>query len=79
MSEIAFPKFGCLLCQNCPVIKDHNPGRIRNHFPTWIEVSISYLDKETQEMNFFGIPRASRPLLISINRPLNIEERHTAT
>jgi hypothetical protein len=29
--------------------------------------------------DFSGIPRASRPLLISINRPLNIEERHTAT
>jgi hypothetical protein len=34
------------------------------------------LDNKTQETIFFGIPRASRPLLI---RPLNIEERHTAT
>jgi hypothetical protein len=52
MLEIDFPKFGHLLCQNSPVIKDRNPGRIWNPFPTWIEVSISYLDKETEEMIF---------------------------
>jgi hypothetical protein len=52
MSEIAFSKFRCLLCQNLPAIKDRNSGRIWNSFPTWIEVSISYLDKKTQEMIF---------------------------
>lgn len=41
MSEIDFPKFGRLLYQNCLEIKDRNPGRIWNPFPTWIEVSIS--------------------------------------
>jgi hypothetical protein len=52
MSEIDFPKFGRLLYQNSPAIKDRNPGRIWNPFPTWIEVSISYLDNETQETIF---------------------------
>jgi hypothetical protein len=52
MSEIAFPKFGRLLCQNRPAVKDRNSGRIWNPFPTWIEVSISYLDKKTQETIF---------------------------
>jgi hypothetical protein len=52
MSEITFSKFGRLLCQNLPEIKDRNSRRIWNHFPTWIEVSISYLDKKTQEMIF---------------------------
>jgi len=56
MSEIAFPKFGRLLCQNFPAIKDRNSGRIWNHFPTWIEVSISYLDKKTQEMICLEFP-----------------------
>jgi len=28
--------------------------------------------------NFSGIPRASRVLLIHINRPLNIEDKHTS-
>jgi hypothetical protein len=55
MSEIAFHKFGRLLCQNRPVIKDRNSGRIWNHFPTWIEVSISYLDKKTQETIFLEL------------------------
>jgi hypothetical protein len=52
MSEIDFPKFKRLLCQNFPEIKDRNFGRIWNHFPTWIEVSISYLDKKSQETIF---------------------------
>jgi hypothetical protein len=52
MSEIAFSQFGHLLCQNHPTIKYRNSGRIWNPFPTWIEVSISYLDKKTQEMIF---------------------------
>jgi hypothetical protein len=26
ISEIDFSQFGNLLCQNCPVIKDHNSG-----------------------------------------------------
>lgn len=52
MSEIYFPKFGRLLYQNHLVIKDRNSGRIWNPFPTWIEVSISYLDKKTQETTF---------------------------
>jgi hypothetical protein len=52
MSEIAFPKLGRLLCQNFPIIKDRNSGRIWNLFPTWIEVSISYLDNKTQETIF---------------------------
>jgi hypothetical protein len=52
MSEITFLKFGRLICQNRPKIKDRNPRRIWNHFPTWIEVSISYLDKKTQETIF---------------------------
>lgn len=49
--------------------------------------SFSYLDwsfnlllgQEDSRDDFYGIKRASRPLLISINRPLNIEERHTTT
>jgi hypothetical protein len=49
MSEIDFPKFGSLLYQNRIAIKDRNSGRIWNPFPTWIKVSISYLDKKTQE------------------------------
>jgi len=57
MSEIGFPKFGHLLCQNCPAVKDRNSGRIWNHFPTWIEVSISYLDKKTQETIFLEFQR----------------------
>lgn len=52
MSELAFPKFGRLPCQNRPTIKDRNFGQIWNPFPTWIEVSISYLDKKTQETIF---------------------------
>jgi hypothetical protein len=55
ISEIAFPKFGRLLCQNRPEIKDRNSGRIWNPFPTWIEVSISYLDKKTQETIFLEL------------------------
>jgi hypothetical protein len=52
MLEIVFPKFGHLLYQNRLEIKDRNSGRIWNHFPTWIEVSIPYLDKKTQETIF---------------------------
>jgi hypothetical protein len=52
--EIAFPKFGHLLCQNRPTIKDRNSGQIWNPFLTWIEVSISYLDKKTQERFFWN-------------------------
>jgi hypothetical protein len=52
MSKIAFPYFGCILCRNLPEIKDRNSERIWNHFPTWIEVLISYLDKKTQETIF---------------------------
>jgi hypothetical protein len=52
MLEIYFSQFRHLLCQNHLTIKDHNSGRIWNHFPTWIEVSISYLDKKTQETIF---------------------------
>jgi hypothetical protein len=52
MSEITISKFGRLICQNRPEIKDRNSGRIWNPFPTWIEVSISYLDKKTQETIF---------------------------
>jgi hypothetical protein len=37
------------------------------------------LGQEDSRDNFSEITRASRPLLISINRPLNIEERHIAT
>jgi hypothetical protein len=55
ISEIDFPKFGRLLCQNFPAIKDHNSGQIWNPFPTWIEVSISYLDKKTQETIFLEL------------------------
>jgi hypothetical protein len=50
--EIAFSQFGHLLCKNYPTIKYCNSGRIWNHFPTYIEVSISYLDKKTQETIF---------------------------
>jgi hypothetical protein len=52
MSEITFSQFGHLLCQNRHTIKDRNSGRIWNPFPAWIEVSISYLDKKTQETIF---------------------------
>jgi hypothetical protein len=52
MSEIAFSQFEHLLYQNCSAIKDRNSGQIWNPFPTWIEVSISYLDKKTQETIF---------------------------
>jgi hypothetical protein len=52
MLEIDFPKLGRLLYENRIAIKDHNSGRIWNPFPTWIEVSISYLDKKTQERFF---------------------------
>jgi hypothetical protein len=55
MSEIVFPKFGRLIYQNRLAIKDRNFGRIWNHFPTWIEVSISYLDKKTQETIFLEL------------------------
>jgi hypothetical protein len=55
MSEIPFPKFGHLLCQNRPAVKDRNSGRIWNPFPTWIEVSISCLDKKTQETVFLEL------------------------
>jgi hypothetical protein len=55
MSEIGFPKFRRLLYQNCLAIKDRNSGRIWNPFPTWIEVSISYLDKKTQETIFLEL------------------------
>jgi hypothetical protein len=55
MLEIGFPKFGRLLYQNRLAIKDRNSGRIWNHYPTWIEVSISYLDKKTQETIFLEL------------------------
>jgi hypothetical protein len=55
MLEIGFPKFGRLLYQNRLIIKDRNSGRIWNPFPTWIEVSISYLDKKTQETIFMEL------------------------
>jgi hypothetical protein len=55
MLEIGFPKFGLLLYQNRLIIKDRNSGRIWNPFPTWIEVSISYLDKKTQETIFMEL------------------------
>jgi len=62
------------------------PCNKRPQFWTNLE-SFSYLDwnfnlllgQEDLRDDFYEIPRASRPLLISINRPLNIEERHTAT
>jgi hypothetical protein len=73
MLEIYFSQFRYLLCQNRPEMKDRNSGQIWNPFPTWIEVSISYLDKKTQETIFFGISRASRPLLVSINRPISFK------
>jgi hypothetical protein len=44
---------------NFLAIKDRNSCRIWNPFPTWIEVSISYLDKKTQEtifLEFQGLP-----------------------
>jgi len=44
MSEIYLSQFRRLLCQNHLSIKDRKSGRIWNHFPTWIEVSISYLN-----------------------------------
>jgi hypothetical protein len=58
----------------------------RPQFWTNLE-SFSYLDwsfnlllrQEDSTDDFSGITRTSRPLLISINRHLNIEERHTAT
>jgi hypothetical protein len=75
MSEIAFPKFGHLLYQNRISIKDRNSGRICNPFPTWIKVSISYLDKKTQETIFSGIPMASRTCVLPINRPLSFKRR----
>jgi hypothetical protein len=56
-----------------------NSGRIWNHFPTWIEVSISYLDKKTRETFFFGIPRASSPLLVSINKLISFKGRCACT
>jgi hypothetical protein len=52
MSEIYFSEFGRLLCQNFSSIKDRNSRQIWNLFPTWIEVSISYLDKKTQQTIF---------------------------
>lgn len=55
MLEIGFPKFGRLLYQNHLAIKDRNSGRIWNPFPTWIEVSISYLDKKTQKTIFLEL------------------------
>jgi hypothetical protein len=55
MSEIDFLKFGRLIYQNRFAIKDRNSGRIWNPFPTWIEVSISYLDKKTQEKIFLEL------------------------
>jgi len=61
----------------------------RNKRPqSWTNLeSFSYLDwsfnlllgQGDSREDFSGIPRASRSLIISINRPLNIEERHTAT
>jgi hypothetical protein len=62
------------------------PRNKRPQFWTNLE-SFSYLDwsfnlllgQEDSRDDFYGIPRASRPLLISINRSLNIEERHIAT
>jgi len=41
----------------------------RCHSPTWTRRIISV---------FSRIPRASRVLLIPINKPLNIEEKHTS-
>jgi hypothetical protein len=55
MLEIGFPKFESLLYQNRLTIKDRNSGQIWNPFPTWIEVSISYLDKKTQETIFLEL------------------------
>jgi hypothetical protein len=62
------------------------PRNKRPQFWTNLE-SFSYLDwsfnlllgQEDSRDYFSGIPIASRSLLISINRLLNIEERHTAT
>jgi hypothetical protein len=65
------------------------PKSPRNKTPQfWTNLeSFSYLDwsfnsllgQEDSRDDFSGIIKAFRPLLISINRPLNIEERHTAT
>jgi len=63
-----------------------SPRNKRLQFLTNLE-SFSYLDwsfnfllgQENSRDDFSRIPRASRPLLISINWPLNIKERHTAT
>jgi hypothetical protein len=65
-------QFGCLLCQNHLVIKYHRSGRIWNHFPTWIEFSISTWTKRLS-FNFPWISRAFRPLIIFINRPLSFK------
>jgi hypothetical protein len=57
----------------------------RDPFSTWIgglekEKTCSYSTRTRRVIyDVARIPRASRPLLIPINRPLNIEERHTAT
>jgi len=62
------------------------PFNKRPQFWTNLE-SFSYFDwnfnlllgQEDSRDDFSEITRASRPLLISINMPINIEERHTAT
>jgi len=56
MLEIGFPKFGLLLYQNCLAIL----AKFWNPFPTWIEVSISYLNKKTQETIFLEFQRLLR-------------------
>jgi hypothetical protein len=58
------------------------PRNKRPQFWTNLE-SFSYLDwsfnlllgQEDSRDNFFGIPRASRPLLVSINRPQSFKRR----
>jgi hypothetical protein len=78
MYEIGFSYFGHLLCQNRPEIKDRKSRRIWNPFLLGLNFqSLTWTMRLSSD--FSWIPRAFRSFLISIYRPLNIEERHTTT
>jgi hypothetical protein len=82
MSEIGFSYFRCLLCQNCPSIKNCKSIRIWNPFPTWIEISenektCNYSIWTRRPIyNCSRISRASRASLIPINRSITFEEKY---
>jgi hypothetical protein len=75
--EINFFQFGHLLCQITPQYRTKNLNEFEILFLLGLDFQ-SPIWTLRLTSNFSRFSRASRVLLISINRPLNIEDKHTS-